>query len=76
LADPAVPGADRQDVRLGDHRHHVEVEAVEGFPGQQLRLREMASEAAAVTLGDFVLGEHGEEARGGPGFLVCALGKG
>jgi len=76
LADPAVPGTDRQDMRLGDHRHHVEVEAVEGFPGQQLRLREMASEAAAVTLGDFVLGKHGEEARGGPGFLVRALGKG
>ena len=63
-------------MRLGDHRHHVEVEAVEGFPRQQLRLCEMAGEAAAVTLGDFVLGEHGKEARGGPRFLICALGKG
>ena len=75
MADPAVAGADRQDMRLGDHRHHVEVEAVEGFPGQQLRLGEMAREAAAVTLGDLVLGEPGEEARGGPAFLVRPLGK-
>ena len=75
LVDPAVAGADRQDMGLGDHRHHVEVEAVEGLAGQQLRLGEMAREAAAVAFGDLVLGERGEEARGGPAFLVRPLGK-
>jgi hypothetical protein len=48
LFDPAVAGADRQDVGLGDHRHGVEVEAVEGLAWQQLGLGEMACEAPAV----------------------------
>jgi hypothetical protein len=62
-------------MRLGDHRHDVEVEAVEGLSGQQLRLGEMTREATAVALGDLVLGERGEEARGRPTFLVRPLGE-
>ena len=76
LVDPAVAGADRQDMRLGDHRHRVEVEAVEGFAWQQLRFGEMSRETAPVAFGDLVFGEGGEEARGGPAFLVRPLGEG
>jgi hypothetical protein len=61
---------------LGDHRHHVEVEAVECLSGQQLRLGEVTRETATVTLGDLVFGERGEEACRGPTFLVRPLGKG
>ena len=62
-------------MRLGDHRHDVEVEAVEGLAGQQPRLDEMALDATAVAFGDLVLGERGEEAGGGPAFLVGPLGE-
>ena len=75
FVDPAVSGTDRHDVRLGDHRDHIEVEAVEGFFRQQLRLGEMAREAATVSFGDFVLGEHGKEARGGPAFPSASSAK-
>ena len=76
LVDPAVAGADRQaHVGLGDHRHGVEVEAVEGLAGQQLGLGEMAREAPAVPFGDLVLGERGQEACRRPAFLVRPLSK-
>src|SRR6266702_255281 len=35
LADPAVAGADRHDMGLGDHRHGLELEAVEGLAREQ-----------------------------------------
>ena len=75
LVDPAVAGADRHDMRLGDHRHGLEVEAVEGLARQQPGLDEMALDAAAVAFGDLVFGERGEEAGGGPAFLVRPLGE-
>ena len=75
LFDPAVAGADRQDVGLGDHRHGVEVEAIEGLAWQQLGLGEMACEPPAVPLGDLVLGQCGQQARRRPAFLVRPLGK-
>src|SRR5271154_6214319 len=76
FANPAVAGAKRQDMGLRDHRHRVEVEAVEGFSRQQLRLDEMAREPAAVPFGDLVLGEHGQEAGGWPAFFIRSLGEG
>jgi len=75
VVDPTVPGADRHHVRLGDRRHHVEIEAVEGLSRQQLGLDKMACQAAAVAFGDLVLGEGCEEACGGPAFLVRPIGK-
>lgn len=57
------------------HRHGLEVEAVEGFGWQQLCLDKMACEAAAVTLGDLVFGEQGEEAGRRPAFLVRPFGE-
>src|ERR1700692_3976628 len=76
FADPAVAGAKRQDMGLRDHRHRVEVEAVESFSRQQLRLDKMARKAAAVAFGDLVLGECREEAGGGPTFFIRSLGEG
>ena len=46
-----VSGADREYMGLGDHRHHVEVEAVQGLAGQELGFGEMARE---VLLGPLV----------------------
>ena len=75
LREPAVAGDERHDLGLGDHRHGVEVEGVEGLAGRQARLGEVALDAAAVALGELVLGEGGEEAGGGPALLVGALGE-
>jgi hypothetical protein len=60
---------------LGDHRHDVEVKAVQGLAGQELGLGKMACEAAAVAFGDLVLGEAGEQPGRGPALLVGPLGE-
>jgi hypothetical protein len=69
LAQPAVTGGERSHLRLGDHRHGLEVEAVEGFSSGQTRLNEMALDAAAAAFGDLVLGDGGEG--GPPANLPC-----
>ena len=73
--EPAVAGSDRHDLGLGDHRHGVEVEGVEGLSGRQPCFGEMALDAATVALGDLMLGQGGQEARCGPTFLVGLLGE-
>ena len=45
------------------------------LPGRQAGFGEMALDAAAIALGEFVLGDGGEEAGGGPAFLVGLLGE-
>ena len=75
LIDPAVPGADRRNMRFGDHRHRVELKAVEGFSRRPPRVGEVAFNTAAVAFGDLMFGQRGEEARGGPAFLVRAFGE-
>ena len=75
LVQPAIAGGERHDLRLADHRHGLEVEGVEGLAGGQPGFGEMALDAAAAALGDLVLGERGEEAGGGPAFLVGLLGE-
>ncbi len=45
------------------------------LPGRQAGLGEMALDAAAVALGQLVLGDRGEEAGGGPAFLVGLFGE-
>jgi hypothetical protein len=42
VVDPAVAGIDRHHQRLGDRRHGVELEAVEGLAGKQLCLGKVA----------------------------------
>jgi hypothetical protein len=75
LLEPAVAGDQRHDPGPGEHRHGGEVEAVEGLAGRQAGFCQMALDAAALTLGEFVLGEGHEEAGGGPAFLVGAFGE-
>ena len=75
LVEPAVAGGERHDLGLGDHRHGVEVEGVEGLAGRQPRFGEMALDAAAAALGDLVLGERRQEAGGRPALLVGSLGE-
>ncbi len=75
FVEPGVAGGDGHDLGLGDHRHGLEVEAVEGLAGQQAGFGEVPLDAAAITLGQFVLGDGGEEAGGGPAFLVGLLGE-
>lgn len=74
LLEPGVPGAERHDLGLGDHRHGLEVVGGEGLAGQELRVPEVALEAAPIPFGELVLGERGEQAGGGPAFLVAARG--
>jgi hypothetical protein len=73
--DPGVTGADRHDMGLGDHRHDVEVEAVEGLARQEPGFAQVTLDAAAVAFGDLVLGQRGEEARRRPALLVGAQGE-
>ena len=68
--EPAVAGGERHHLGLGDHRHGLEVEGVEGLAGRQAGLGEMALDAAAIAFGQLVLGERGQEAGRGPAFLV------
>jgi hypothetical protein len=74
--DPAIASADRHDVGLGDHRHRVEVEAVEGLAGQKSGVCQMPLDTSPIALGDLMLGKRGEEAGRRPAFLVGLLGDG
>jgi hypothetical protein len=69
------PAASCHDARLAEHRHGGEVEVVERLAGRQVRLDEMAFHTPATTFGELELGQHGEEARRGPTFLVGTLGE-
>jgi hypothetical protein len=60
---------------LADHRHRLEIEAVEGLADRQAGFGKMALDAAAAAVGDLVLGERRQEARCRPAFLVGLLGE-
>ena len=68
-------GGDGHDLRLGEHRHGLEVESIEGFSGRQARLGEMAFDPSPAPFGKFVFGDGGEETCGGPSFFVRLSGK-
>jgi hypothetical protein len=75
LLEPAVAGDERHDLRLREHRHGVEVVAVEGLARQQARLGEVALDATAGAFGDLVFCECREKAGGWPTLSVGTLGK-
>ena len=75
FVEPAVAGTERHEVRLGEHRHGVEVEGIKRLAVGQLRLAQMALEAAPRAVGDLVLGEGGEQASGRPAFAVGGSGE-
>ena len=60
---------------FADHRHGVEVEVGESFADGQPRFGEMTLDATAATIGNFMLGERGEETRRRPTFLVGLFGE-
>ena len=72
---PGVAGGDRHDLRLGYHRHGLELERIEGLSRQEAGLGEMALDTAAVAFGQFVFGDRGQESSGGPSFLVGLIGE-
>ena len=72
---PAVAGGQCHDLRLADHRHRIELEAVERLAGRQAGLVEMTLDAAAGAFGHLVLGERGQKAGGRPALLVGSGGK-
>jgi hypothetical protein len=75
LPNQPSPAASAVTPRLGDHRHSLEVEVVEGLSGGQPRLDEMALDATAAAFGDLVLGDGGEKAGCRPTFLVGLFGE-
>jgi hypothetical protein len=64
-----VGGDEGMDLGLGEHRHGIEVELLEGFSGRQVRFAEMTLDAPSGALGEFVLGQAGEQACRGPALL-------
>jgi hypothetical protein len=56
LFEPAVACSERHQLRLTNHWHGVEGEAVEGLADRQPGFGEVALDAAAAALGDLVLG--------------------
>src|SRR5207248_6969562 len=75
LLEPAIACGERHHLRLADHRHHLEVEAVERFADGQSCFGQVTLDAAAAAIGDLMLGESGQEAGGWPTFLVRLLGE-
>ena len=70
FVEPAVAGAEGHHVRLGEGRHDGKVEVVEGLAARQPSFAKAALEAAPGTVRDFVLGQGGQQAGGGPAFAV------
>src|SRR5262249_61705518 len=75
LFEPALACGERHHLRLADHRHHLEVEAVERFAHGQPCFGKVTLDAPATAIGDLVLGERGKEASCWPAFLVGLLGE-
>src|SRR3546814_15722521 len=65
-----VAGIYRHDVRFGDLRHSIEVDAVDGFTRQQPGLTQMTLDTASIPLGYFMLGQRRKEAGGRPAFQI------
>ena len=65
LASQLSP-ASSHDLGLGDHRHGVEVEAVEGLARRQPALGEMALGPTTIPFREFVLGNRRQEAAACP----------
>lgn len=71
LGEPT--GGDRHDLGLGDHRHGVEDEAVEGLSRRQMGLGKMPFDPAVVALGQLMLGDGlRKRAAGHPSRSACS----
>ena len=72
--DP-IPCRQGLDPGPGHPGQGLEVEGGHGLSTGQLGLLEVAVDAACIALGQFELGQGGEEARGGPTLCICAFGQ-
>lgn len=72
--EPSVAGAEGEDLCLGEGWHGVEVECVDGLARWQADFEEMTLNSSAISLGDLMLNESGEQSCGWPGLLVGACG--
>jgi hypothetical protein len=70
LFEPGVAGGEGVDLGIRDHWHGGEVEAVEGFARRQSGFLQVTLEPSPASLHHFLFGERGQEAGGGPAFLV------
>ena len=75
LLEPVMAGRQGHDLGLGEHRHGLELEAVEALAWQQAGFGEMTLDASAVAFGQFMLGQGGQEAGCRPALLVGLLGE-
>ena len=73
--EPDIACGERHHLRLGQHRHAVDVEAGEGLARGQTCFDHVPLDPATTTVGHLVFGEGCEKARGGPAFLVRLRGK-
>ena len=72
--EPAVAGDERLHLGLGDHRHQLELEAVDGLAVGQVGVGQVPRDAPTAAIGHLGLGEGGEEAGRRPALLVGLLG--
>ncbi len=72
---PEGAGGEGLDAGAGDAGQRLEVEGGQGLAAGQLGLDQVAADAPGFALGEFDLGEDGEEARRGPALLVGAFGE-
>ena len=57
-------------MRLGDHGHRLEGEAVDALAGWEASFGEVTLDAPSIALGDLVLGQAGEEPGGRPALAI------
>src|SRR6516162_807063 len=73
--EPDIAGSERHHLGLRDHRYTVEVEGGERLASGQSSFRHMPLNPTPATIGDLVLGERRQKARGGPALLIRLHGE-
>ena len=71
--EPAVASREGHDLGFGEHGDGGELEVGERLRGEQAGVVEVAFDAAPGAFGEFVFGERGQEAGGGPALGVGAF---
>ena len=75
LRKPTVGFGQRHDVRLGQGRHHREVELFEAFAWRQLAIRPGARQPPGLALSQLVAEQGAQETLGRPALTVGLLGQ-
>jgi len=72
--DSGVTGCEGGDMSFADNGHGIEVETIERFADRQAGVEQMPFDAAPLPIGEFMLGQSGQEASCRPAFLVRLCG--